>query len=223
MRLLSRPTTLLMMLGASVAVPYAVGNHSQLLGTFSSSGKSSGASLPSGVPGEDPLLATGDPLAVLYPSGAPLEGPPAATLEEVFRFDVTREWVLSRWPRKSVVPGEDSLIGLRVPLVSGTSIDDVAGSLTYYFNAAGQVQHIAFQGTTGDPQRLVRLIVGRFSLLPQTSAMPGEHVYQKRWNGRPQSELVVRPAALIWSSSPHSTFDVELALERPGSNRFLKP
>lgn len=221
MRLVSRPAMLLAMLGASVAVPYAVGNHSRLLETLSSSsGSATRASLPTDLPGDDPLLATGDPLAVLYPSGVPLQGPPAA-VEEIFRFDVTREWVLSRWPRKSLVPGEDSLIGIRVPLVSGTAIGDVAGSLTYYFNAAGQVQHIAFQGTTGDPQRLVRLVAGRFGLLSQASAMPGEHVYQKRWNGRPQSELRIRPAAVIWSSSPHSTFEIELALERPGSNRFL--
>jgi hypothetical protein len=222
MRLLSRPVTLLMMLGACVVVPYAVGNHSGILDKLSPSGDAVRGSLPPSAPGEDPLLATSDPLAVLYTSSKPLQGPPAVHLEEVFRFDINREWVFSRWPRKSLVPGDDSLIGVRVPLVSGMAIDDLAGSLTYYFDPAGQVQHIAFQGRTGDPQRLIRLIAGRFGLWPQEPAMPGEHLYQSRWNGRPQSELRIRPAAVVWSSSPHSTFDVELALERPGSNRFLR-
>lgn len=216
---------LVMTLGASVVVPYAVGNHTSILATLSPSGDDTAAArgnLPPVAPGEDPLLATSDPAAVLYPHTLPLQGLPAIHLEEVFRFDITKEWVFSRWPRKSTVPAEDSLIGIRVPLVSGTAVDDLAGSLTYYFNAAGQVQHIAFRGRTGDPQRLIRLIAGRFGLSPQETATPGEQIYQTRWNGRPQSELRVRTAAVVWSSSPHSTFDVELALERPGSNRFLK-
>jgi hypothetical protein len=166
-------------------------------------------------------LATGDPTALVYPNALPLEGLPAIHLEEVFRFDVTKDWVFARWPRKSTVAAEDSLIGIRVPLVSGMAVDDLAGSLTYYFNPAEEVQHIAFRGRTGDPQRLVRLVAGKFGLWPQQTLVPGEQVYQTRWNGRPQSELRIRPAAVIWSSSPHSTFEVELALERPGSNRFL--
>ena len=42
--------------------------------------------------------------------------------------------------------------GYRVPLVTGTSRDDLAGSLTYYFDKTHHVTHIHFRGTTGDPQ-----------------------------------------------------------------------
>lgn len=225
MRFFSRPIMLATMLGGSVVVPYAVGNGSRLLQTLApqdeKSRRASSVSLPNG-PGEDPLVARGEPTAVLYPYTLPLEGLPAVHLEEVFRFDIPKAWVFSRWPRKSTVASDDSLFGVRVPFVSGMAVDDLAGSLTYYFNPSGQVQHIAFRGTTGDPQRLVRLLVGRFGLRPQEPEVPGEQIYQSRWNNRPQSELRVRPAAVVWSNSPHSTFDVTLALERPGSNRFLR-
>lgn len=223
MRLFSGPKMLIAMLGASVIVPYTVGNAPRILEQISpQAARRPGAP---GVPAEegaggDGLHANDDPAAVLYPS-LPLEGPPAVHLEEVFRFDVTKDWIYLRWPRKSTSLANDDLFGIRVPLVTGISIDDLAGSLTYYFNPAGQVQHIAFRGRTGDPQRLVRLLAGRYGLRPQNSPVPGEQLYQTRWNGRPQSELRIRPAAVVWSSSPHSTFDVVLALERPGSNRFL--
>jgi hypothetical protein len=165
---------------------------------------------------------TSEPGAVLYPSALPLEGLPVIHLEEVFRFDITRDWVLLRWPRKSTALADEALFGIRVPLVTGTAIDDLAGSLTYYFDSAGHVQHIAFRGRTGDTRRLANVVVTRFGLQSQPAAVPGEQLYQILWNGRPQSELRTRPAAVLWSSSPHSSFDVVLRLERPGSNRFLQ-
>ena len=60
---------------------------------------------------------------------------PVLSLEEVLRFDVTTAWVLSKWPRVSANLAELDMQGYRVPLVTGTGDADVAGSLTYYFNA----------------------------------------------------------------------------------------
>ena len=48
---------------------------------------------------------------------------------------------MRRWPRVTTVP-QFALAGLRVPLVTGTQIDDLAGSLTYYFDRTDQVQRI---------------------------------------------------------------------------------
>jgi len=56
--------------------------------------------------------------------------------------------VISRWPRVSAGLAELQLQGYRVPLVSGTTANDLAGALTYYFNSRQQVQRITFQGTT---------------------------------------------------------------------------
>lgn len=227
-RMFSRPVVLASLLAASFAVPYTVNKVSNMKGGLAS-GKGVSkvdatmlAELGNG--GEDPLAAelAEEPGSVLYRSPIPLGGLPAIHLEEVFRFDVTKDWVFSRWPRKSTALGDQDLYGVRVPLVSGTAVDDVAGSLTYYFNAAGQAERIAFSGATGDARRLVNLVANRYGLQPVPPTVAGEQLYQRLWNGRPQSELRIRPAAVVWSSSPHSSYDVNLVLQRPGSNRFLR-
>jgi hypothetical protein len=224
----SRHVILASLLGASIAVPYSVNKFSGAVkGLASASGGGQGAS---GVPerlghGDQDALAaklTEAPGSVLYQSPIPLEGLPAICLEEVFRFDITRDWVFSRWPRKSTAPADQGLFGVRVPLVTGMAVDDVAGSLTYYFSSSGQVERIVFRGATGDARRLVNLVANRYGLVPVTPSIPGEQLFQRLWNNRPQSELRIRPAAVVWSSSPHSSFEVSLVLERPGSNRFLK-
>ena len=67
---------------------------------------------------------------------------PMPSLAEVLRFDVTVAWVMQRWPRVSTGLPYLQLQGYRVPLVTGTTVADLAGSLTYYFNAQQQVQRI---------------------------------------------------------------------------------
>jgi hypothetical protein len=41
--------------------------------------------------------------------------PAAAGAGGGFRFDATPQWVTSRWPRVSTVPGEPNWLGMRVP------------------------------------------------------------------------------------------------------------
>jgi hypothetical protein len=224
----SRPVILATLLGASFAIPYSVNKFSGAVKGLASQSDAPDAAKevttqlsPSGA---DTLAAklTEEPGSVLYQSPIPLEGLPAIHLEEVFRFDMTKDCVFARWPRKSTALADKDLFGVRVPLVSGMAVDDVAGSLTYYFNAGGQAERIAFSGTTGDARRLVNLVANRYGLQPVPPTAPGELLYQRLWNGRPQSELRIRPAAVVWSTSPHSSYDVNLLLERPGSNRFLR-
>jgi hypothetical protein len=224
--MLSRHAILASLLGASFAVPYSVNKFSDVMKARPSEGFDAATAVPKDVrPGQsDPLAAklAQEPGSVLYRSPIPLEGLPAIHLEEVFRFDITRDWVFSRWPRKSTAPADEGLFGVRVPLVTGTAVDDVAGALTYYFNATGQAERIVFRGTTGDPRRLVNLVASRYGLQSVPPSAPGEQLYQRLWNGRAQSELRVRPAAVVWSSSPHSSYNASLILERPGSSRFLR-
>ena len=87
---------------------------------------------PAGLP---PEAASADRRLAIPAGPSPLETLPTPTLAEVLRFDVTVEWVMQRWPRVSTGLPYLQLQGYRVPLVSGTSLRDVAGSLTYYFNA----------------------------------------------------------------------------------------
>jgi hypothetical protein len=166
-----------------------------------------------------PLAAPG---AQMFASPAPLEGAPALSLEHVLRFDLTKEWVYGHWARKTTGITYADLYGVRVPLVTGTAVGDVAGSLTYYFDAQGQVQHITFTGRTGDTSRLINFLVANYKFQRATSSA-GEQLFQVTGNGGVQSELRTWPETVLWSTAPHSSFTVELELARPGSKRILAP
>ena len=42
-------------------------------------------------------------------------------IEQAFRFDITPQWVASRWPRATTVAGDPKQLGMRVAMVSGKS------------------------------------------------------------------------------------------------------
>jgi hypothetical protein len=154
----------------------------------------------------------------------PLEGPPTKDLAEVLRFEgVTTGWVLRRWPRVSTGLAELPLQGYRVPLVTGTEETDLAGSLTYYFNARQEVQRISFHGTTGDPRELIRLVTSRYSFTRRLTNDPGLYFYEVARRGEPPlSVLKIQSAPVVKSSEPHRRFDVELVIERPKAISNLK-
>ncbi len=143
------------------------------------------------------------------------EGMPVYDFAEVFRFDVTTAWVLSRWPRVSTRLSSLPTQGYRVALVTGTLPHDLAGSLTYYFNDAQKVQRITFLGTTGDTRPLVNLVTSRYGLVRQQDEGPGVHLYQFRSGKKIASELRIRPARTVSLAEPHTRFEVALVLERP--------
>ena len=159
----------------------------------------------------------------LYPLKTPLEGNPSVSLEEVFRFDVTKEWVYERWARKSTALAELGLYGVRIPLVTGTQIHDLAGSLTYFFDATGKVERISFKGNTGDTTKVVMLAVQKYGLQQQESPVIGEQIFQIKRGNDVFSDLRTKPASVLWSSSPHNSFAVELDLQRTEATTPLPP
>lgn len=161
------------------------------------------------------------PGATLYPTQTPLEGTPTYGLAEVFNFNVTKDWVYQRWARKSTALAELDLFGIRVPLVTGTQLYDVAGSLTYFFGADGRVRRISFRGQTGDTSQLVALVTQRYGLQAQPTVVAGEQLFQLRNGDELISELHTQPSPILWSSSPHSSFRVELELQDPAAARPL--
>lgn len=222
-----RLLTISALLGAAVAVPYLTKNSSILDGIWPS-GQDSAADIAEGsrnLPprSTDAALSPQRPGAVLYPNSAPLEGTRSMSLQEVFRFDVSREWVYQRWARKSTGLAELGLYGVRVPLVTGTQMYDLAGSLTYYFNANGQVERISFSGRTGDTTQLAMLMMQHYGLQPQPTVVVGEQLFQLRSAEHVFSELRTRPAPVLWANSPHDSFSVELQLQRPGATTPLPP
>ena len=152
---------------------------------------------------------------------ADLVGPPVANLGEVLRFDVTPQWVAARWPRVTATVADSGLEGMRVPVVTGTSVDDLAGSLTYYFNRFQQLQRLSFEGYTGDERKLVGVVTQYYGLQAEPTLDAG--MYVARWNGQPSSLLRVVRAPIMTRDSPHSQLHVLLELNRPSMDFGLSP
>ena len=145
--------------------------------------------------------------------GAANSSPAITAFEEVFRFDITPEWIINRF--KPVTPGlsQLELAGYRVPLVTGTASDDLAGSLTYYFNARQQVQRITFQGTTGDALRLTRFLVANYRFTRRMTQNPLLVRYEvPKQSGPPDSALDIR---LNVPDDRLRRYSVALLMERP--------
>ena len=136
-------------------------------------------------------------------------------MEDVLRFDITTAWVLANWPRVSAGLAELDLQGYRVPVVTGASEADLAGSLTYYFNPRQRVQRIVFSGSTGDARRLVSLVESRYQLKRKITPDPSLFLYEHKEYGQVTSELRIRPAPVVRSGAPHGRFAVALTLGRP--------
>ena len=134
-------------------------------------------------------------------------------------MDVSPAWVTSRWARVTTSLSSLEMEGLRVPLVTGTKVDDLAGSLTYYFNEYGQVQRLTFHGYTGNPQRITALATQYFGMQAKPSVGPGLFVAQ--WNGKPTSVLYISRAPVVSTDRPHAQLQVILEVNRPADGYRL--
>ncbi len=148
-------------------------------------------------------------------ASGPLPPRPEETVDlaEALRFDVTPAWVVRRWRWVSAGLSQLPLNGYRVPLLTGTGEDDLAGALTYYFNSRQQLQRITFQGTTGDAAKLIRVLRSRFQFARRLADDPTLiHYEAPAGHGPAKSFLDVR---MIRPTDPFHRFDVALSIERP--------
>jgi hypothetical protein len=149
-------------------------------------------------------------------STSTLEGPAVRDFGEIIRFDVTTAWVMSRWARVSTGMAQLQLQGYRVPLVTGTAKDDLAGALTYYFGPEQRVRKITFNGTTGDATRLVRLLTTQYGFRRRMANDSGLFVYEApNREGGVRSVLRIRPTGVVKANQPYQRFQVDLLLEQP--------
>lgn len=153
--------------------------------------------------------------------GPRLVGAPVSDLGEVLRFDVSPQWVMARWSRVSTVLADLELEGLRVPLVTGTNLDDLAGSLTYYFDKKHQVRRLSFHGYTGDERKVAALVCQRYKLQPTQSLHAA--LFLAKWNGEPMSALRVALAPVVRADSPNTRLEVMLEINRPDAYYHLSP
>lgn len=142
--------------------------------------------------------------------------PTVHELADVLRFDATPDWIVSRWARVSTGLAHLQLQGYRVPLVTGTAQDDLAGALTYYFNPRQQLQRITFHGTTGNSRKLVGLMTARFGFVRRMVNHAGVFLYEvPDSSGKATSFLWIRPARVVKASEPYRRFEVAFLIERP--------
>ncbi len=134
-------------------------------------------------------------------------------LREVMRFDATPEWVFQRFARVTTVLADTRLEGLRVPIVTGTRVDDLAGTLTYYFDGGGKLQRVTMHAFTGDPSRLVGAMTQHYGLTREPSLEAG--AFTKRWNGQPVHFLRMSHASVVYSDAVHQKYTVFLELNQP--------
>lgn len=164
-------------------------------------------------------IATAPPLLPelpQLPGGASwaVEGPPAR-LDEILRFDITPEAVVSRWPRVTTGLADLELMGYRVPLVTGAGQADLAGSLTYYFDQRRQLRRIMFKGTTGDLSAL-RAVLGRFGMVHRPTNDPALMVFEAIGPaGKTNGLARIRTAPVIQASDPLRRYEVHLVVDRP--------
>jgi len=142
-----------------------------------------------------------------------LVGAPIADIREVLRFDITPEWVIRRFSRVSTVLSDMQLKGLRVPIVTGTRAEDLAGTLTYYFDRADKLQRVTVHGFIGDPRTLVGLLTQHYGLSQTPSLEAG--VYTKRWNANPVHFLRLTHAPVVYSDAIHQKYTIFLELNQP--------
>jgi hypothetical protein len=149
----------------------------------------------------------------------PGDGP--VPFDQIVRFDLTPDLITQNWSRVTTTQSENFLLGMRVAVVTGPEISDLAGSMTYYFDEQDQLQRISLQGFTGDASRLIAHCEQGYKLEKQATLDAG--MYIATWNGMPTSVLHVARAPVIRADSPRTQYYVTLEINRPSSRMQLSP
>lgn len=203
----------LTMVGAAAAIPYAWYNDS-LKGTLADGWSSVKESTSRWTSSASSWSTETWPISVgTGPGGGSDVGPTATSFHpfaEVLQFQVTPRWITDRWPRVSTVRAERDLVGLRVPLVTGTEFHDFAGSLTYYFDATQKLRRITLHGQTGDDRQIVAIATQQFGMHPEPSLAAG--VFLLRWNAKPMNVLRISHAPVVKVAQPYSKLLVEFEI-----------
>lgn len=152
-------------------------------------------------------------------STATTGGGQSVAIEQLFNFHITPAWVVQNWPRVSSQLVDFEYSGLRVPIVTGTNVNDLAGSMTYYFDSGQQLQRMTFQGATGNPTQLIQLATSRIGM---TSEPAGNGVcYVRRAEDQVTDLLRVRHANVTRQTRPNQRYQVLMELNRRDNGKSL--
>ncbi len=139
--------------------------------------------------------------------------PTIRDIRQFVRFDITPGWVTGTFPRVSTVLSNVQMDGLRVPVVTGTSAGDFAGTVDFYFDRMQQPRRIILEGHCGDPSNLARMLLEFYGLQPEPAL--GGHLYVSRWNNRVTSLAMFQPAPIVHANDPYRKFEVFIEVNQP--------
>jgi hypothetical protein len=209
-----KKSVLLMAVASSAGFPYLLSSKpTEPSAQSTATAYSSAAGEQAGPAGRGSAMASQMPVS-LTPDDARIDVQPLAA---VFRFDITSGWILSQWSRVSTGLADLDLHGYRVALVSGTGEGDLAGSLTYYFNAQQRLQRITFQGSTGDARQLVAYMTAVHGLKGEPTNDPSLQLFRIHEGRLVTSEMRIKAAPIVRRSAGLARYSVSLFLERPSS------
>jgi hypothetical protein len=156
----------------------------------------------------------GTTLAISSNSAAPRTSLNVHDAGSVFNFDITPEWVLARWPSVSTGLAHMQLEGYRVPLITGTTQQDLAGALTYYFDAKQRLQRINFVGVSGDPRPLIGLLSSRFQMTRRLANDPSLVVYEAAQPGQKATSGLQIRVAPLQPGETNRKYEIDVSLGR---------
>jgi hypothetical protein len=139
------------------------------------------------------------------------------SLADLLRFDITPSWLAQNWTRVTTCLAEPDWQGLRVPVVTGSQPDDLAGTVSYSFNMQQQLERINLYGLTGECEPLTAFARQRLGM--QQYPCPVGLLLVGFYGDEPLSMLRIRNAPLqdTQRSSVRYEIDLEMNLPRPGA------
>jgi hypothetical protein len=147
----------------------------------------------------------------------PMSGPPGVTLPDLLRFDLTPAWLRQNWAHVTSCLTEPDWQGLRVPVVTGTQFEDLAGTVTYSFNTKQQVERIHLYGLAGDAEPVAAFVQQRLGMRQYPSS--DWLLYLGFFHEEPLSMLRIRTLSTqaAQKTSARYEIDLEMNLPRPGA------
>ncbi len=150
-------------------------------------------------------------------SQPPISGPPGISLADLLRFDITPRWLAQNWARMTTCLTEPQWQGFRVPVVTGSQFDDLAGTASYSFNMQQQLERIHLYGVTSDCEPLTAFAEQRLGMRQYPS--PVGVLFMGFYGEEPLSMLRIRNMPLQEAQQTGTRYEVdwEMNLPRPGA------
>lgn len=143
------------------------------------------------------------------------DGGRISDFNKIFQCGAPRSWVQRTYGDASRTVDADQQSGLRVTLVTGNELEDLAGSLTYWFDRQGKVQRIQFRGVTGNPAKLASFARRSQKMVPR--ARQQDALFVRTSTKGTQHLLRISRPAVVDVSTLYGRYNISLELNRSGS------